>query len=84
MHVRLDKKFDRYVTQNAQIPLTWRGQLGIGNNRYEGFIKCKLAHANYGSFVVPDFLFVGKGPALAAVVIVQSSRTVKVWKRDSV
>jgi hypothetical protein len=60
MPVRLDKKFDRYVTQSARIPLGGRGQLGIGNNRYEGFIKCKLAHANYGSFVVPDFLFVGK------------------------
>lgn len=60
MPVRLDKKFDRYVTSRGRVPLGRRGELGVGRNRYEGFIKCKLAHANYGSFVVPDFLFIGK------------------------
>ena len=60
MPVRLDKRFDRYVTPSGRVPLSGRGDLGVGNNSYEGFIKCKLAHANYGSVVVPDFLFVGK------------------------
>lgn len=60
MPVRLDKRFDRYITPSGRVPLRGRGDLGIGNNSYEGFIKCKLAHANFGSVVVPDFLFVGK------------------------
>jgi len=60
MPVRLDKRFDRYITQNARMAVSEKGQLGIGSTRHQGFIKCRLAHANYGSIVVPDVLFVGK------------------------
>lgn len=60
MPVRLDRRFDRHIGKNARIAVSEKGQLGIGNTRHEGFIKCRLAHAKYGSVVVPDFLFVGK------------------------
>jgi hypothetical protein len=60
MPVKPDRRFNRYVTQNARIPVGERGSLGIGSTPHEGSIKCRLAHANYGSVVVPDFLFVGK------------------------
>jgi hypothetical protein len=36
------------------------GELGIGDTKHQGYIKCKLAHGRGISVIIPDFLFIGK------------------------
>jgi hypothetical protein len=38
-----------------------RGFHPLGNSKYSGLIKCKLAHGRGYSVVIPDFIFIGGG-----------------------
>ena len=57
--MKLDKRYNRAVTELSRMPLTNFGSEGIGTIPYEGYIKCKLAHGLGYSIVLPDVLLLG-------------------------
>lgn len=56
---RADKHFNRILGSSSRIPLVRFGARGIGTIQHRGLIKCKLAHGQGYSLVVPDILFLG-------------------------
>jgi hypothetical protein len=56
-----NKRFNRMETANEHRYIGDFGKLPIGEHEHSGFIKCKLAHGDRYSVVVPDLLFISDG-----------------------
>jgi hypothetical protein len=55
---RLGRRNPEFVTAE------YRGTQGIGTTIYRGFIKCKMAHRQSGSFIIPDQIYLTGEPLL--------------------
>jgi hypothetical protein len=56
----LNRRFNRVESTAGHFYLGNFGAKGMGNQLYSGLIKCKLAHGEGRSIIVPDLLFLGK------------------------
>jgi hypothetical protein len=56
-----NKRFNRIETVSEHVYIRDYGYLPIGKQEHRGFIKCKLAHGDGYSVIVPDILFLGGG-----------------------
>ena len=57
--MKLDKKYNRIVTPLSRMPLVDFGSEGVGGSTHGGYIKCKLAHGQGYSIILPDVLLIG-------------------------
>ena len=55
----LDKRYNRIVTSLSRVPLVGFGLEGVGETTHQGYIKCKLAHGQRYSVILPDILLIG-------------------------
>lgn len=56
--VKVNRRFNRIETPVGHTYLRDFGAAGVGTQRYNGLIKCKLAHGKGRSIIVPDLLFI--------------------------
>jgi len=56
-----NKRFNRMETINDHVYIRDLGYLPIGEHEHSGFIKCKFAHGDRYSVIVPDILFLCDG-----------------------
>lgn len=57
--MKLDKRYNRIVTPLSRVPLVDFGSKGVGDSTRQGYIKCKLAHGQGYSVILPDVLLIG-------------------------
>jgi hypothetical protein len=55
--MRENRRFNRYETERNHFYQKEFGSAGGGTISYQGYIKCKLVHAQRGSVIVPDQIF---------------------------
>ena len=56
---KVNRRFNRIESLAGHTYLRDFGLAGVGSQRYNGLIKCKLAHGIGRSIIVPDLLFIG-------------------------
>jgi hypothetical protein len=56
---KVNRRFNRIESLAEHKYLRDFGSAGVGTQRYNGLIKCKLAHGMGRSIIVPDLLFIG-------------------------
>ncbi|WP_019626253.1 hypothetical protein [Thioalkalivibrio sp. ALJT] len=52
-----NKRYNRLETSSDHIYLNYYGGNGVGNHEVFGYIKCKLAHTENASVIIPDQIF---------------------------
>ncbi len=56
---RVNKQFNRLETTDSNHYLTDFGSEFSGESDFQGYVKCKLIHARWGSIILPDQIFLG-------------------------
>jgi hypothetical protein len=60
MIARINKRFNRLETQSAHLYMNNTGRRDDRESHFDGYLKCKLAHGQGFSIIVPDLLLFDK------------------------